>query len=138
MKNLLILGVMLPVLISLTGCKSKEIQSKWTGEEILVDGIISEWESFPIEYFENPRIHLSAVNNADNLYVRIGFADQALAGMFMRTGITLWFDKNAKKKKLFGLRYRAPVSAYRRASRAIDPMCSTSSGARPHQRGRQV
>lgn len=109
MKNLFTLSIITLSIISFGGCKNKEVQSRWTDQTLSIGGNTAEWENIPVQLFENPNIDVRLGNNTDNLYVMVGLDNQFLTRMFHRTGITMWLDKNSKKKKEFGIRFRGAI-----------------------------
>ncbi len=110
MKNISVLFVLIFIITYLIGCGTKEIQSQWTENEIIIDGDFSEWNDIPIKVLsDDPNIYMRVLNNNEYLYIMAGFSDQVLARMFQRNGVTLWLDNRAKKKKEFGIIYKSDI-----------------------------
>jgi hypothetical protein len=89
------------------GCNSVKLNSHWKDSPILVDGQTRDWDNAPRQTFEKPRISIAAINDDSTLYLMLHTNDDEFQQMLMRSGITLWFDSTARKKKEFGYSFRA-------------------------------
>jgi hypothetical protein len=102
MKNLLILII----LIFFFSCHAQKIQSSWVDNHIIVDGVIEDWKDIPRTFEKDLKMMLGIANNDDNLYIMYCFNDPNLARMIAMRGITIWFNDEGNKDKIFGISFK--------------------------------
>jgi hypothetical protein len=93
----------LPILL---GCKDSCLQSSWNSDAIHVDGNTQDWENIPRTIFDETNVSVGVCNDAHNLYFLMRVSDRTLKREIERRGVTVWFNADGKKKKIFGLSYR--------------------------------
>lgn len=95
--------------ISLTiiapGCKSEEMTSYWTPKPKTIDGKIDDWSAIPTLSPDNFDVGLGVCNDSQNIYIVVKFRNPQWLMPIRKTGLSFWLDKQAKKKKEFGLTY---------------------------------
>ena len=100
------------LLISLTamapfcsGCGDKTIVSARCERHIVVDGEDRDWTGIDLYSFEKPQIAVGVLNDDQNLYLMVKTFDHSLAQILVQRGLTVWFDPEAEKKQVFGVRF---------------------------------
>src|SRR6478752_6195238 len=63
------------------------------------DGNIDEWKQEKFETDKETHIQYTIDHDATNLYLAIKVSDQAMQMKLMRQGMSLYLDKNGKKKE---------------------------------------
>ncbi|MBI9073915.1 MAG: hypothetical protein JEZ02_00795 [Desulfatibacillum sp.] len=104
-KLFLVAGLLLG--LCLLGCAAPKMQSLWLDREVNVDGQDQEWQSCLLHYDEKNRIMVGAHNDDLHLYVRVSSRSRSFADQAIGSGLTLWFDPDGGKDKVFGVRYPA-------------------------------
>ncbi len=94
------------VISAMTGCKTQKIAGHWISEPIQIDGQRADWTNIPANYFEDQDIAVGLCNDSENLYLFFSFKNPMWARAIESTGLTLWLDGTAKKKKNLGIRYK--------------------------------
>ena len=93
--------------LTFTGCGTKNIESTWASNPIVVDGDHGEWPASQLTYVEKVRGVFGATNDDSSLSVMFRFRDQRIARKVMMGGATVWWGQDGKKSKDFGVRYAA-------------------------------
>ena len=96
-----------------TACGGKKVASQWKNAAITVDGQGDDWATIPLLYYDEFKFVMGIANTANTLDIMIRFNDPELAAMIQRRGVTLWIDRNKKKKKTYGVQFIDP-SAFER------------------------
>lgn len=104
MKYLFIFSYPL-LLVMLISCSNEKVQSSWTENGIIVDGLGNDWNNLSLTYNEDLKIAYGFANNDSSLYFMIRFRDRNLIRMFSRRGMTLWLNDKDKKNKKLGIHY---------------------------------
>jgi hypothetical protein len=99
-------------LLLMAGCKTQELQTRWSAEPVKVDGEMTDWPSGSTVYFEDPGVQLGLRNDDQNLYLLVRFDNRSWARAIRMGGLTVWLDSSGKKKKDFGIRYFGGPSAF--------------------------
>ena len=71
---------------------------------IKIDGESSDWANV-LGHVDDQDISVGLMNDTENLYLCLVFADQSQQRHIMRRGITVWLDNSGGKKKNFGIRF---------------------------------
>ncbi len=109
---------LLMVSIGILGCKTEQIESRWTGEPVVIDGQDSEWGSSLVDIKKVGLVGFQ--NDADYLYLCFVPGDRELGRQIIAGGLNIWFDTTADHKRTVGIRY--PVGMHRRGLReVVDP-----------------
>ncbi|MEZ5358119.1 MAG: hypothetical protein R3F48_04750 [Candidatus Zixiibacteriota bacterium] len=104
-KRLLVLFLVFLLLAAVQGCKSKEMESRWTDKPMKIDGKINDWSGIPILTAEDSDVGLGLCNDSQNIYIVMKFRNPVWLQSIRRAGINIWIDKKAKKEKDFGFVY---------------------------------
>jgi len=107
MPKLLSICFLVIILISLA-CKKQEITSQYIENEIMIDGVDSDWQNIPMQYIEKVGGTVGIANDSSNLYILFKFNDQNLARKIIQRGLVIWLDKSKKT----GVRYRGSFSIF--------------------------
>lgn len=102
--RLLIFILFLSCLV-LSGCRENILFSSWRNQEITIDGKYKDWGATSTYYDEKTKIVLNLVNDADYLYVCLITRNREIEVKIMESGLILWFDRDNKKNKRFGIRF---------------------------------
>lgn len=98
--------IILPLALSfLTSCNSKELKNQWAEKSLTIDGNYDDWEGHDLHYFEDQNLMIGTLNDTENIYMMVRFSDMQLARKINRHGVTIWVDKQGKKKKTHGIQY---------------------------------
>lgn len=88
-------------------CGSIELNSIWLDREVTVDGKHGEWLN-ALMYFEEENVSLGLLNDENFMYICLIAEDPMIRNQIMMQGLTLWFDPNGGKEKIFGIQF--PIS----------------------------
>ena len=86
-----------------SGCGEPEITSRWLDREILIDGANTEWGYFIQYYHERTRANVCIFNDNNYLYIKISTSDRITQTQLISLGLTVWFDPDNRKQKIFGI-----------------------------------
>jgi len=89
----------------LSGCRENVIFSSWRNQEVTIDGKYKDWGATITYYDEKTKVVLNLVNDADYLYVCLITRNREIEAKIMESGLILWFDRDNKKNKVFGIRF---------------------------------
>lgn len=105
------LFIILLATIPLTGCNEVEMQSQWRTKPIAMDGSRAGWPE-DVQYFDkDSKMHVSIMNDENNLYIRLLTRSETTKRMFLRAGFTIWIDDTGDTEKNFGVQFRLPDKA---------------------------
>jgi hypothetical protein len=101
-------SVILFLLILLfVACGSIELNSIWRDREVIVDGKHDDWLN-ALMYFEEENVSLGLFNDENFMYICLIAENPVIRNQIMMQGLTLWFDPNGGKEKIFGIQF--PIS----------------------------
>jgi hypothetical protein len=95
------------MLWGLTGCgsfKAFQIESRPPEHQVIVDGKADDWAGH-LFVVEGQKISLGFLNDPDYLYVCLRTDDGAMRRQLLRSGLTVWIDPRAGRKKTLGIKY---------------------------------
>jgi len=93
-------------LLFVGGCnRTVAVDSRWAGDQIVVDGQDSEWRDGGMYYDEKTNTKIGIRNDAQYLYLCLIVKDEVIQNQILQKGFTLWISENKVKNKLWGLRY---------------------------------
>jgi len=101
----LLLVAVIVTTASLPGCKELDLDTAWTAGPIKIDGVSTEWADLETTYFDEDRLLIGLSNDGENLYLLIRFGDPAWIQTMRMGSLTVWLDKDGKKRTEFGIRY---------------------------------
>jgi len=100
----ILLSILLGTLLS-QGCSSQlKIDSRWSPEQINIDGDESDWQE-SLTYVDGKNVSLGIKNDGEFLYICLISTDRMLQRQMMMRGFTVWFDPDGGKEKTFGIRF---------------------------------
>jgi hypothetical protein len=112
-----ILFTLLAFIGSITGCNEPiALNSKWCDFEVTTDGMDLEWSHASL-FAE--KVALTLLNDSNYMYIRLYSRDRALQAQVLGNGLTLWFDPEGGKKKIFGIHF--PIGMAQRDMPLISP-----------------
>jgi hypothetical protein len=100
----LVLWSLLLLANSLAGCNDIELASKWRDREISIDGDQADWSGI-LRFLEDEQTSVGVVNDGDFLYLCLVSSSQGPVMQTVRSGFTVWFDREGGKKKNFGIKF---------------------------------
>ena len=106
------------------GCKGNKIQNQWVDQEIAIDGKYADWEGINQNILEDQNIVVGMANDENNLYLMFRGNDERMARRIRMMGVTVWLNKEGKKKKDFGILYTGSTDlhvSYRPDIKSSDP-----------------
>jgi hypothetical protein len=86
--------------------KATTFTSHWLPGPIKIDGSDKDWISAVFNTEKSVQVDYTFVNNNENLYVLFVFKDKKFLSTLTKTGITLWFNNQGKKKKEMGVHFQ--------------------------------
>ncbi|MCX5801057.1 MAG: hypothetical protein NTX17_06685 [Candidatus Eisenbacteria bacterium] len=102
------------VLVGLTGsvgcAASRDVASPWCDKPMTIDGQMAEWVELALTNFEASGAGVGVSNDGERLYVLVCFRDEKWARAISMSGLTVWLDNSAKKKRDLSIRYSAGPS----------------------------
>lgn len=86
------------------GCKTLEFASRWKNKDVIIDGKNTEWKDslYALDVHETS---LGLVNDEKSLYIGFITINRDYQRQIMRSGLTVWFDRNGGEDKKFGIHY---------------------------------
>jgi len=104
-ESLLLLFTMASAPVLLAGCKQLDIDTVWTDDPIIVDGVTTEWSDLETTYLEEKKVLIGLSNDSDNIYILLRFGDPSWIQTMRMGSLTVWLDKAGKKREELGIRY---------------------------------
>lgn len=90
--------------IALLGCNQTKLESKWTDQEITIDGKLNKWnENLVVP--KNTHVGIGFMNDESSLYLTLTTMDRNLIMQVLTRGFTVWIDPKGRKSQRFGIRY---------------------------------
>lgn len=105
MRKIIFLFVSIIGLAILFGCKGDKIQNQWVDREIAIDGKYADWEGIPQNILEDQNIVIGTANDDNYFYIMLRMNDERMARRIRMMGVTVWLNKDGKKKKDYGICY---------------------------------
>jgi hypothetical protein len=104
-------------------CSSTTVQTHWTGEAVVTDGVMSEadWPVGTTTYDEKKEYLVGFKNDAENLYIVFRFSNGIWARTIRTSGLVLWLGEEGKRSRELGLRYRGGPMPEARPGQQRDP-----------------
>jgi len=94
----------LSIIILLSGCKQKTMQSNWNDGNIFIDARYSDWQP-GLTFNEKSNIGIGFANDSSNLYICLTSSDQQLMRQVVFRGFILDIDIPGAKRRQFGINY---------------------------------
>jgi hypothetical protein len=90
------------------GCGMEEIYSKWCDHVVTIGGIDggAEWENAR-HAMDDGNITVGLLNDEKTLFLRLSTRNQAIQRQILAAGLTVWFDGEGGKKKIYGIHFPA-------------------------------
>ncbi|MFB0566012.1 MAG: hypothetical protein ACETWK_10085 [Candidatus Aminicenantaceae bacterium] len=85
--------------------KKKLITSSWTNIPINIDGSSDDWEYSALNSEKNVSVDYGLKNDSENLFILFVFKDPKYLSTIKATGMTLWFNLEGKKNKIYGIKF---------------------------------
>jgi hypothetical protein len=105
MSVVLICGFLIAAAAFFSGCSSSlKLLSTWRQEDIVIDGIGTEWQR-GLYYDKESDIVYSIRNDDDYVYLFLKTQNRTTQMQIMRAGFTVWFDADGGNDHSFGIRY---------------------------------
>ncbi len=104
MLKVLMLLLTLPFFASAV---AEDVKSVWMQAVPTVDGDGDEWRDIAFNYFDDDRTAIAVSNDSAAIYLMIISKSEATITQLERSGVVVWLNGDGKKKRDYGLRYRA-------------------------------
>lgn len=87
---------------------SKEVvvQSTWAAAPVNIDGSGADWQSEALNFEKKVEVNYAFKNDAQHLYVIFVFKNPMFLSTLRATGLTIWFNFEGKKNKLYGINFK--------------------------------
>jgi hypothetical protein len=110
MKNLILAKSYFPILMILSlvfagYAKEEAVPSSWVVTPLNIDGSCSDWGEATFHHQKGVNADCAFKNDGDNLYIVFIFKDPSYMSTIKDTGMTIWFNLEGKKKKLYGINF---------------------------------
>jgi hypothetical protein len=105
MKKSIFLIMILVGFSFILSCNGDKIQNQWADGKITVDGKYADWEGIPQNIIEDQNIVIGTANDENNFYLMLRMNDEQMARRIRMMGVTVWLNKDDKKKKDYGICY---------------------------------
>lgn len=99
------LVILMFALASVGLSKEKSVESKWTSQPPMIDGLYDDWSEDALTSEGKVKVDYAVRNDDQNIYVLFIFKDPKYLSTIQATGIILYFDTEVKKKKDHGLHF---------------------------------
>lgn len=111
---------LLTALAIIAGCRTKQVDSVWRSETVVIDGELSDWPG-GLTPLQPAPLAVGLTNDADHLYLALSVNDPGLSRRIMMGGFTVWLDPQGGRKQRVGIRF--PIGPWQGASarRQWDP-----------------
>ncbi len=86
---------------------AEDVKSAWVPTSPTIDGDGDEWRNIAFHYFDDDQTAIAVANDSSAIYLMIISKSEATIMQLERAGVVVWLNGDAKKKRDYGLRYRA-------------------------------
>ena len=107
--NNFFLGFIILALCAPGFSKESIVESKWVTAPMTIDGSNNEWEEDTLTFEKKVNVDYAFRNDSENLYVLFIFKEPRFMSSINKTGMTLWFNTEGKKKKKHGIRFQIKI-----------------------------
>ncbi len=84
-----------------------DVKSVWIPTPPTIDGDGDEWRDIAFNYFDDDQTAIAVSNDSSAIYLMIISKNEATIMQLERAGVVVWLNGDGKKKRDYGLRYRA-------------------------------
>lgn len=110
MKNTVLVKTLLLffliVTVSFLGfSKEEKFDSQWEVAAVKIDSLNNNWIGEALNFEKKVKVDYAFKNDAENIYVLFIFKDSKYMSSIKNTGMTIWFNREKKKKK-YGIKFR--------------------------------
>ncbi len=103
-KTLLVFSLIMAV--SFLGfSKEKQFDSRWEVAAAKIDSFNNSWVGEALSFEKKVKVDYAFKNDAENIYVLFIFKDSKYMSSIKNTGMTIWFNREGKKKKKYGIKF---------------------------------
>jgi len=88
----------------IAGCKTLEFASRWKNKDVVIDGKNTEWKD-SLYALDEHETSMGLLNDDHFLYIGLITVNRDYQRQIMRSGLTVWFDRNGGEGKKFGIHY---------------------------------
>jgi hypothetical protein len=103
--NIFLLGFIVLALCASSFSKDIIVESKWVASPMKIDGLNNDWDNNALNSEGKIDVDYAFMNDAGNLYILFIFKNPKFLSSIGMTGMTIWFDSEANKKKDYGIRF---------------------------------
>jgi len=111
-KTLLLFSLIM--MVSFLGfSKGKKLDSIWEVAAVKISSFNNDWIGEALTFEKKVKVDYSFKNDAENIYVLFIFKDSKYMSSIKNTGMTIWFNREGKKKKKYGIKFKEKkISTY--------------------------
>ena len=86
---------------------SKEIKldSSWNVAPVKIGSFNNDWVGEALSFQKKVKVDYAFKNDTENIYVLFIFKDSKYMSSIKNTGMTIWFNREGKKKKKYGIKF---------------------------------
>ena len=95
--------ILLATCFFFSGC-TPHVYSYWRDRDIIIDGKGEKWSDAKV-YLRSKNVAVAAFNDDKFLYLYLVTWDPELRSRILHSGLTVWFDTRAGKRKIFGVSF---------------------------------
>jgi len=85
--------------------KEKKLDSRWDVAAIKIDSFNNDWVGEALSFEKKVKVDYAFKNDTENIYVLFIFKDSKYMSSIKNTGMTIWFNREGKKKKKYGIKF---------------------------------
>lgn len=104
MLKVLMLLLTLPLF---TSAFAEDVKSVWIQAPPTIDGDGDEWRDIAFSYFDDDKTAIALSNDSTAVYLMIISKSESTIMQLERSGVAVWLNGDGKKKRDYGVRYRA-------------------------------
>jgi len=102
-KTVLFVLIFILAFCVLLTAKTTTFASRWLQGPLKIDGRDSDWASAVFNTEKSVQVDYTFINDTGNLYILFVFKDKKYLSTLTKTGITVWFNNQGKKKNEVGV-----------------------------------
>jgi len=107
----LAIGFLLFACLLASGCKEPEIASYCVDHPMNIDGKYGDWPNSATYYYEKEKVIINLLNDSEYFYICLITRNRQIEEKIMESGLLVWFDPQAGKNRVFGIRFPAAAKS---------------------------
>jgi hypothetical protein len=103
-RFVVLMGMLAAILFFSSACSTLQLNSRWNSQGVVVNGRPDEWQG-DLTYIKKDDFSLGLRNDDRYVYVCLYTESRMMRSMAQARGLTVWFDPNGGRSKVFGIQY---------------------------------